>query len=98
MCMARRRAQCWASKVHVVMESNKPPRSSLLVKTLTDKELRKYAMQLAADAVVLARMTERAYARAEKKGSGKRKAIVAVGAVVVVVGLAKATKSLLSKD
>ena len=98
MCMPRRRAPCSASKVHVVMESNKPPRSSLLVKTLTDKELRKYAMQLAADAVVLARMTERAYSRAEKKGSGKRKAIVAVGAVVVVVGLAKATKSVLSKD
>jgi hypothetical protein len=98
MCMARRPAPSWASKVRVMMESNKPPRSSLLVKTLTDKELRKYAMQLAADAIVLARMTERAYARAEKKGSGKRKAIVAVGAVVVVVGLAKATKSLLSRD
>ena len=79
-------------------KSDKPPRSSVVVKTLTDKELRKHAMQLAADAVVLARMTERAYARAEKKkGSGKRKAIVAVGAVVVVVGLAKATKSLLSR-
>lgn len=98
MCMARRPAPSWASKVRVMMESNKPPRSSLLFKTLTDKELRKYAMQLAADAIVLARMTERAYARAEKKGSGKRKAIVAVGAVVVVVGLAKATKSLLSRD
>jgi hypothetical protein len=74
------------------------PRSSAVVKTLTDKELRKHAMQLAADAIVLARLTERAYARAQKKkGSGKRKAIVAVGAVVVVVGLTKATKSLLSR-
>jgi hypothetical protein len=74
-------------------------RSSVVVKTLTDKELRKHAMQLAADAIVLARMTERAYARAEKKkGSGKRKAIVAVGAIVVVIGLAKTTKSLLSRS
>ena len=78
------------------MESNKP-RSSVVVKTLTDKELRKHAMQLA-DAIVLARMTERAYARAEKKGSGKRKAIVAVGALVAAVGLTKATKSLLSRN
>jgi hypothetical protein len=79
------------------MESNKP-RSSVVVKTLKDKELRRQAIQLAADAVVLARMTERAYARAEKKGSGKRKAIIGVGAVVAVVGLTKATKSLLSRD
>ena len=79
------------------MESNKP-RTSVVVKTLTDKELRKHAMQLAADAIVLARMTERAYARAEKKGSGKRKVIVAVGAVVAAVGVTKATKSLLSRD
>jgi hypothetical protein len=75
------------------------PRSSVIVKTLTDKELRKHAMQLAADAIVLARMTERAYARAEKKkGSGKRKAIVAIGAVVIVVGLAKTAKSVLSRS
>jgi hypothetical protein len=79
------------------MESNKP-RSSVVVKTLKDKELRRHAMQLAADAIVLARLTERSYTRAEKKGSGKRKAIAAVGAVVAVVGLTKATKSLLSRD
>jgi hypothetical protein len=79
------------------MERDKP-RSSVVVKTLTDKELRKHAMQLAADAIVLARLTERAYARAEKKGSGKRKAIVAVGALVAAVGLTKATKSLLSRN
>ena len=80
-------------------QSDKPPRSSVVVKTLTDKELRKHAMQLAADAIVLARMTERAYARAEKKtkGSGKRKAIVAVVAVVAVAGAARAAKSLLSR-
>jgi len=78
------------------MESNKP-RGSAVVKTLTDKELRRHAMQLAADAIVLARMTERAYTRAEKKGSGKRKVIIGVGAVVVAVGLAKATKALLSR-
>ena len=82
------------------MERNKPahPGARSCVKTLTDKDLRNQAMQLAADAIVLARMTERAYARAEKEGSGKRKAIVAVGAVVVVIGLTKATKSLLSRD
>jgi hypothetical protein len=33
-----------------------------------------------------------------KKGSGKRKAIFAVGAVVAVVGLTKARKSLLRRD
>ena len=79
------------------MDSNKP-RSSAVVKTLRDKELRRHAMQLAADAIVLARLTERAYTRAEKKGSGKRKAIIGVGAVVALVGLTKATKSLLSRD
>jgi len=80
-------------------QTDKPTPTSVLVKTLTDKELRKHAMRLAADAIALARMTERAYARAEqKKGSGKRKAIVAVGAVVVAIGLAKATKSLLSRS
>jgi hypothetical protein len=52
------------------MERDKP-RSSVVVKTLTDKELRKHAMQLAADAIVLARLRERAYARAAKKGSGE---------------------------
>ena len=78
------------------MESNKP-RGSAVVKTLTDKELRRHAMQLAADAIVLARLTERTYARAEKKGSGKRKAIIGAGAVVVAVGVTKATKSLLSR-
>jgi hypothetical protein len=75
------------------------PRGSAVVKTLTDKELRKHAMQLAADAIVLARMAERAYARAEQKqGSGKRKAIVAVGAIVVALGVAKGTKSLLKRS
>ena len=79
------------------MESKKPS-GSAVVKTLTDKELRRQAVQLAADAIVLARMTERAYARAEKKGSGKRKMIIGVGALVVAIGLTKATKSLLSRD
>jgi hypothetical protein len=65
-----------------------------VVKTLTDKELRRHAIQLAADAIVLARMTERAYARADKKGSGKRKVIIGVGVVAVAVGASKATKSL----
>jgi hypothetical protein len=79
--------------------SDKRPRNSPVVKTLTDKELRKHAIQLAADAIVLARMAERAYARAEKKkGSGKRKALVAVGAIVAALGLAKATKSLLKRS
>jgi hypothetical protein len=79
------------------VESNQQ-RSSAVVKTLKDKELRRHAMQLAADAIVLARLTERTYARAEKKGSGKRKVIVGVGAVVAVIGLSKATKALLSRD
>jgi hypothetical protein len=80
------------------VESNKT-RSSAVVKTLTDKELRKHAMQLAADAIVLARLTERAYARAEKKkGSGKRKALIGVGVIVVAVGATKATKALLRRN
>jgi hypothetical protein len=74
------------------------PRKSAVVKTLTDKELRRHAMQLAADAIVLARLTERAYTRAEKKkGSGKRKVIIGVGAAAAAVGVSKATRSLLSR-
>jgi hypothetical protein len=79
------------------MQSSKP-RKSAVVKTLTDKELRRHAMQLAADAIVLARLTERAYTRAEKKkGSGKRKVIIGVGAAAAAVGVSKATRSLLRR-
>ena len=51
-----------------------------------------------ADAIVLAPDDGVRYARAEKKVSGKRKVNRAVGAVITVVGLMKATKSLLGRD
>jgi hypothetical protein len=81
-----------------VMEAKSPPRSSLFVRTLTDKELRRQAMRLAADAIVLARTAEHVYARAERKGKGKRKAIVVVAAGAGAVALALGLKSVLGRD
>jgi shikimate 5-dehydrogenase len=75
-----------------------PPMSKLVVKTLTDKELRKHAMALATDAIVFARTAQRTYEQAEKKGKGKRKAIVVVGAGGATIALVLAAKSILRRN
>ena len=73
------------------------PRTATLARALTDKQLRRSAIQLAMDAVVLTRTLEQAYARAERRrGAGKRKALMAL-AGLGVIGIAVGTKRVIRR-
>ena len=72
------------------------PSGAVLVRALRDRELRRAAARLAADAVVLARTVEEASARAgQKRRKGRRKLVVLVagaGAIGLALGARKALR------
>jgi len=72
--------------------------SELLVRALRDRELRRAAARLAADAVVLARTMEEARARAGRaQRKGRRKAVLFVLAGAAALGLAVGAKKSLRR-
>jgi len=80
------------------LRAEERPSAAVLARALRDRELRRAAVRLAADAVVLARTMEDASARARKsRGKGRRKAILVVVAGVVAIGLAAAAKTVLRR-
>ncbi|MGE5275255.1 MAG: hypothetical protein ACM3QU_16020 [Verrucomicrobiota bacterium] len=73
------------------------PTGAVLVRALRDRELRRAAARLAADAVVLARTMEDASARAARAPrKGRRKLIVLI-AGAGAVGLAVAARAVLHR-
>ena len=74
------------------------PAGAVLARALRDRELRRAAARLAADAVVLARTAEEASVRARKSPhKGRRRLIVILVAGAGAIGLAAAAKKALHR-
>ena len=80
------------------LRSEERPSAAVLVRALRDRELRRAAARLAADAVVLARTMEEASTRAGRaQRRGRRKVLLVVVAGAGTIGLAVGAKRMLRR-